>query len=104
MQEVLWLREAIRGWKERPEKMGRELAPDLIDQYEFDLVIDEKNLGEALKRRAEIEPGKLTESVLRKPGASSRRLWREWAKRVARLIRVCQESRVACGWMPLKVP
>jgi hypothetical protein len=39
------------------------------------------NLGEALERGAEIEAGPLTEAVLRKPAASSRRIWRKWARR-----------------------
>ena len=42
LEEVEWLREAIRGWKERPEEMGRKWARDFIDQYEFDLAQDER--------------------------------------------------------------
>ena len=35
------------------------MARDVIDQYEQELALDERNLGEALKRGAEIEAGKL---------------------------------------------
>src|SRR6516164_7038325 len=73
LEDVEWLRENIRLWKEQPDAMGRELASDLIHQYEHDLASDEKHLGEALKRRAEVEAGPLTEALLRKPSASSRR-------------------------------
>jgi hypothetical protein len=80
LEEVVWLRKNIRLWKKRPEEMGRRMAQGAIDQYEFALAQDEKRLGEALKRGAEVEAGKLTEGVLRKPAASSRRLWRRWAR------------------------
>jgi len=91
LEEVEWLRKWLKwlkwlsGWKERPDATGRAMARDVIDQYEQELALDERNLGEALKRGAEIEAGKLGAEVLRKkPAASSVRLWREWAKRHSR--------------------
>ena len=81
LEDVEWLRENIKLWKEQPEKMGRQVARNFIDQWEDELAMDEKNLGEALKRGAEIEAGELGAEVLRKePAASSRRLWRPWAR------------------------
>jgi hypothetical protein len=83
LEGVEWLRKWLKwlkGWKERPDAMGRAMARDMIRQYRDDLAMDERNLGEALKRGAEIEAGPLTEAVLGKPSASSRRLWREWAR------------------------
>jgi hypothetical protein len=80
LEEVVRLRETIRGWKERPKEMGERMAADAIDQCEFALALYEQRLGKALKRGAEVEAGKLTEAVLRKPAASSRRLWRRWTR------------------------
>jgi hypothetical protein len=77
LEEVVEDRAELKGWRERPEEMGREMQRDMVRQYRLDLAIAELKLREALGRGAEVEEGPLTEAVLRKPAASSRRIWRE---------------------------
>ena len=47
---------------------SKQMASDTIDQYEFELALDERLLREALERGAEIEAGALTHEVLQAGG------------------------------------
>jgi hypothetical protein len=78
LEEIVEERERLKGWRARPEEMGRRMQRDMVWQFSAELAIDEWVVGEALERGAEVERGRLTEAVLRTPAASSRRLWRKW--------------------------
>lgn len=78
LAEVVALRKDIQLLRERNARLIEQMVRGFIDQYEFDLALDERKLMKVLERGAVIEPGKLTEAVLWKPSRSSRRLWRKY--------------------------
>lgn len=77
LAELVQMRKDIWLLRERNARVIEQMVRGFINQWEFDLAIDERKLMEVLKRGAVIQPGKLTEAVLWKPSRSSRRLWRK---------------------------